>query len=107
MLLSVPIELSSDDVDLMSTAQEAGYVSEPLMLCLRQWPAERFRAVINVLLHEGVVWIDNHVPGEGLCTCIYPLNTYSLMLRFYLHIYVNILCIGEIRYEFPGIQGHH
>jgi hypothetical protein len=91
MLLSVPIELSSDDVDLMATAQEAGYVSEPLMLCLRQWPPERFRAVINVLLHEGVVWVDSYVPGDNVFMCRLCVNTISYLYFLELKIYVPML----------------
>ncbi len=60
MLLSVPVELSTDHFELMTVAQEHGFVSQQLLQCTRQWPAERFHAVINIMLQEGIVWVDDY-----------------------------------------------
>ena len=59
MLLSVPMELNTDHFELFTVAQELGYVSEKQLETLKHWSAERFHKVINLLLHEGVVWIDD------------------------------------------------
>jgi hypothetical protein len=60
MLLSVPVELSTDHFELLAIAQEEGYISQELLTARKAWPEQRFRQVINVLLHEGIVWIDDY-----------------------------------------------
>lgn len=60
MLLSVPVELSTDHFELLGAAQDEGYISEELLASRNAWPAERFRQVVNVLLLEGIVWVDDH-----------------------------------------------
>jgi ESCRT-II complex subunit VPS22 len=60
MLLSVPVELSTDHFELLSIAQDEGYVSEDLLRTRCGWPAERFGQVVTVLLREGIVWVDDY-----------------------------------------------
>lgn len=67
MLLSVPVELSTDHFELLAIAQEEGYISEGLLLSNRGWPAARFGQVVNVLLHEGIVWVDDY--GGKISNC--------------------------------------
>ena len=97
MLLSVPMELNTDHLELLAVAQQIGYVSEAQLRVLRTWPAERFAKVINLLLVEGVVWVDDcrggcGIPSRLLHACV--VNSF----------YSFCLCLGERRYEFPSIQ---
>lgn len=66
MLLSVPVELSTDHFELLTVAQEEGHISAELMASRSAWPEERFQRVVNVLLREGIVWVDDHM-GENRC----------------------------------------
>lgn len=59
MIQSVPLELNNDHDELFTTAaQNDSYVSAIIMQENSNWPKERFYSVINVLLQEGIVWLD-------------------------------------------------
>lgn len=60
MILSVPLELNNDHEELFSIAsQRESHVSEKMLLDFYGWPRERFYRVVNVLLQEGIVWLDS------------------------------------------------
>lgn len=60
MILSVPLELNNDHEELFSIAsQRSSYLTEHMMSDLYGWPRERFYRVVNVLLQEGIVWLDS------------------------------------------------
>lgn len=60
MILSVPLELNNDHEELFSIAsQRSSCVSEKMMSEFYGWPRERFHRVVNVLLQEGIVWLDS------------------------------------------------
>mmetsp|Transcript_42001 Transcript_42001/g.48716 ORF Transcript_42001/g.48716 Transcript_42001/m.48716 type:complete len:238 (+) Transcript_42001:25-738(+) len=62
-ICSVPIDLSDDSMDLLTVAEEHGYVSAALLAKARGWPEERFKRQINQMLSEGLVWIDSQAAG--------------------------------------------
>lgn len=98
MLLSVPVELSTDHFELLAAAQEEGYISEELLANRSAWPVERFRQVVNVLLLEGIVWVDDH-RGAAL-VFLYSLILLVVDERTTLFL----LCAGSRRFEFPSMQ---
>ena len=60
LILSVPMEVNRDHSELMTVAQDLGYVSEAMMRSLHGWTSERFDQCIGPLLQEGIVWGDEH-----------------------------------------------
>lgn len=83
MLLSVPVELSTDHFELLAIAQEEGYVSQELLAARSTWPAARFDQVINLLLREGIVWVDDY-KGDSLHVCIITANC-SYLFKCFLY----------------------
>lgn len=71
MILSVPLELNNDHEELFSIAsQHSCCVTEKLLRDSYGWPRERFYRVVNVLLQEGIVWLDSTMlHTEGECAC--------------------------------------
>lgn len=115
MILSVPLELNNDHEELFSIAsQRSSCVSEKMMSELYGWPRERFYRVVNVLLQEGIVWLDSTVlDTEGLLTCmrtcitieqdrtehyIYTMNTmYEVHVAYSPPRSTNMLCCAVHR----------
>jgi hypothetical protein len=61
MLLSVPLELNSDQKILFSEAQNNGYVSLQMFISLHGWSNERFKIALEPLLNDGMIIDDNYV----------------------------------------------
>ena len=76
MILSVPLELNNDHEELFSIAsRSSSCISEIMMYEIYGWPGERFYRVINVLLKEGIVWLDSSfldAEGNENCKCVNP-----------------------------------
>lgn len=60
MLISVPLELNSDQQILFSEAQDNGFISLSIFTSLHGWSNERFKIAIEPLLHDGMIWIDSY-----------------------------------------------
>ena len=58
MLISIPLELNSDQQILFSEAQDNGYISLQMVTSLHGWSNERFKLALEPLLHDGMVWTD-------------------------------------------------
>jgi ESCRT-II complex subunit VPS22 len=91
MVLSVPLEVNRDHGELMTVAQEIGYVSQATMQSLYGWTTERFEQSIVPLLQEGIVWVDDQ-NGE----CYHELSTDQTVTFMYF-------VSGERCYYFPSI----
>jgi ESCRT-II complex subunit VPS22 len=64
MILSVPLEITTDHQTIIAAASENGsFVNVEDSISLLGWTSERFLHVINLLLQEGMIWIDD-VPGK-------------------------------------------
>lgn len=60
MIMSVPLEISTDHEYLLSTASdEGGYLTASLVKGMYGWTDERFKMIMNPLLLEGMVWVDD------------------------------------------------
>ena len=59
MILSVPMELNRDHEDIITAAQDSGYVTSSVMLERHKWTSERFHRAMYPLLQDGVVWLDD------------------------------------------------
>lgn len=79
MILSVPLELNNDHEELFAVASSGkSFVTEHMMKQVHSWPVERFRRVVNVLLQEGIVWLDASLQRtEGLLLIITILLLYA------------------------------
>lgn len=58
MIASVPLELNNDHEMLLSIGNEDGYVSLQLLQGYHNWSEPRFTSVVNILLQEGIIWMD-------------------------------------------------
>jgi ESCRT-II complex subunit VPS22 len=60
MVVSVPCELNRDHSAILELAQKHdGHVSLTQVANELQWPRTRMDTVLNMLLEEGMVWVDN------------------------------------------------
>ena len=68
MLVSVPVELSSDHGEIMALTTSAECVSECVSYSLIQaklgWDKSRSQRAIDVLMGEGMCWVDQGHGGE-------------------------------------------
>jgi len=58
MIVSVPIEMNRDHFTIMEVAQKDTYVSVQQLCSQLQWPKHRVDAVLQLLLEQGMVWVD-------------------------------------------------
>jgi hypothetical protein len=59
MVVSIPMELTTGHHEILSIASEGeGYVSERIVCEQRGWSRERFFSVINLMVQEGLAWVD-------------------------------------------------
>jgi ESCRT-II complex subunit VPS22 len=68
MLVSVPLDLSTDHARVLEAAKTAAArVSKPQLCASLQWTPERADSAISFLMQQGLVWIDNQTapPGNG------------------------------------------
>ena len=63
MILSVPLELNTDHQQLITAAKDRGYVSFSI---IGNWQELRFAQAIEMLISEGLVWIDEQAGSETL-----------------------------------------
>ncbi len=61
MIVSVPMELNKDHEALIKLAQDTCYVTMKGALKALKWPEKRVQAVLDLLITEGMVWIDTQV----------------------------------------------
>jgi hypothetical protein len=59
MVVSIPLELTTGHHDILSIASECGgYVSERIVCEQRGWARERFSSVMDMMVQEGLAWVD-------------------------------------------------
>jgi len=58
MIQSVPCELNNDHTTVLALAQNKGYVLKSELTTQFNWDHERVEIVLNLLLREGIAWID-------------------------------------------------
>ena len=81
LLLSIPLELTTSHHDLLATATEYGYVSERMMCEQRGWESERFYSVINLMMQEGLAWID--IPSQ-------LTSSAGILLSFLTYLFLHL-----------------
>jgi ESCRT-II complex subunit VPS22 len=59
-ITSLPMELSTDHLELINICREESFVSETLLHTRRGWSQHRFDAAINYLLREEIIWKDDN-----------------------------------------------
>ena len=59
-VLSVPMELNVDHEELIEAAENEEMIVEASFRRTHGWSGERFHMVISPLLHEGMIWVDQH-----------------------------------------------
>lgn len=65
MIMSVPLELNQDHMQILMAGQASGEVTlEAMQLSGGVWSVDRFMHAINPLLQEGIVWVDEY-EGKG------------------------------------------
>jgi ESCRT-II complex subunit VPS22 len=61
MIISVPTELDNDHMEIMSLAQlYHGSISIDQIMDVKNWNAERTSRALDVLLTQGMAWLDIH-----------------------------------------------
>lgn len=61
MVVSVPTELDNDHMQVMTVAQESGQgVTVDQVMAATGWNKPRADRAIELLLQEGMAWVDNH-----------------------------------------------
>jgi len=58
MIVSVPCELNKDHMAILESAQATGFVTISGLTKTLQWDKQRFDTVLNLMLQEGMIWID-------------------------------------------------
>jgi len=61
IIQSVPCELVSDHTSVIAMAQERGFVSIKDICSHYLWPLDRAHWAVQLLLSEGILWIDEQV----------------------------------------------
>jgi ESCRT-II complex subunit VPS22 len=64
MIVSVPMELNKDHVTLINLAQDSCYVTMKGAAKELKWTEKRVQAILEMLLKEGMVWIDTQVSDK-------------------------------------------
>ena len=60
MIVSVPTELDSDHMEIMTLAQDGqGCVTVDEVKQRLSWNEDRVERALTLLLHEGMAWIDD------------------------------------------------
>jgi ESCRT-II complex subunit VPS22 len=63
VIQSVPTELNADHMAVLKLLQETGHTTEEEICSGLCWTAKRMHDAVNILLEEGMVWIDDQ-PGS-------------------------------------------
>eukprot|EP01094_Clydonella_sp_ATCC50884_P022148 TRINITY_DN5044_c0_g1_i1.p1 TRINITY_DN5044_c0_g1~~TRINITY_DN5044_c0_g1_i1.p1 ORF type:complete len:247 (+),score=99.39 TRINITY_DN5044_c0_g1_i1:151-891(+) len=64
LIRSVPMELSTDHIAVLSLADTTGFVTKSMITEKLGWDAPRVEAVIAVLMKESIAWVDHQYDGE-------------------------------------------
>eukprot|EP01116_Phalansterium_solitarium_P007545 TRINITY_DN20286_c0_g1_i1.p2 TRINITY_DN20286_c0_g1~~TRINITY_DN20286_c0_g1_i1.p2 ORF type:complete len:248 (-),score=64.20 TRINITY_DN20286_c0_g1_i1:32-775(-) len=59
MVQSVPCELNVDHTTVIVLAQARGWVTMSALERELRWGRDRTQSILNLLLHEGMVWVDD------------------------------------------------
>jgi ESCRT-II complex subunit VPS22 len=63
MVVSVPVEFNKDHFQIIALASETAFVTIPLIQSSLGWPIERAKSAIDLLMREGMAWIDTNTPS--------------------------------------------
>jgi len=63
MIISVPLELDNDHMEVMSLAKDMQCVTLEQLQDVTKWSEERAKRALDLLLQEGMAWLDKY---EGL-----------------------------------------
>lgn len=58
-VVSVPVELNTEHSKLIDLGQRKGFVTKAMIKSDLQWTKEFTENAVNVLLREGMVWVDD------------------------------------------------
>ena len=59
-IISVPMELNNDHQMLMNICKDKGYTNYNYLLNKLHWTNERIEQSVNILITNGMIWIDSH-----------------------------------------------
>ena len=63
LVQSVPCELSADHSQVLELAEGEGYTTAESLTGVLGWTQPRVRAVLGLLLREGMAWVDDQAEG--------------------------------------------
>jgi len=63
MIQSVPCELNQDHTTVLVVAQDKKYVTPSLLEQKLSWKKDRIQSVLELLLREGMAWVDDQMEG--------------------------------------------
>eukprot|EP01095_Lingulamoeba_sp_RSL-Kostka_P006191 TRINITY_DN1924_c0_g1_i1.p1 TRINITY_DN1924_c0_g1~~TRINITY_DN1924_c0_g1_i1.p1 ORF type:complete len:133 (-),score=28.36 TRINITY_DN1924_c0_g1_i1:72-470(-) len=63
MVQSVPHELSTDHLTVLTLVQNEDHITKSLIKQKLNWEDNRIDAIINIMLQSGIIWIDS-VEGQ-------------------------------------------
>lgn len=88
MVITQPLEMNIDHQEILDAAWTEGYVSEQMFTSQYMWTKHRFYGVMNVLVREGIAWVDMYISDKGsYVTCITNLSCFVLRM--------DVLCIYQ------------
>jgi len=64
MVQSVPCELSSDHTTALGLAQDTAFITPSKLKQQLNWTEDRINVTLNLLLQEGMAWIDTQAKDE-------------------------------------------
>ena len=59
-VVSLPMELNTDHEELLDDAENNEYIEEASFTAAHSWSKERFHMVLTPLVHESMLWLDEH-----------------------------------------------
>lgn len=66
MVVSVPLELSSDHSTILEVAQgKASHVSMSQIITQLKWEEQRVKIALDLMMQGGMVWVDEQGGKEG------------------------------------------
>eukprot|EP00475_Leptophrys_vorax_P045364 TRINITY_DN9389_c0_g1_i1.p1 TRINITY_DN9389_c0_g1~~TRINITY_DN9389_c0_g1_i1.p1 ORF type:complete len:252 (-),score=87.48 TRINITY_DN9389_c0_g1_i1:71-826(-) len=64
MVVSVPLELNNDHTAVLNLAQDTSFVTLKGIMAELRWPKRRAEVVLELLMKEGMAWIDTQSPDK-------------------------------------------
>ena len=61
---TVPIELNNNISELLTIAEQYGFISAKLLKKLKNWTPDEFETRIVDLRRKGILWVDKKVPNQ-------------------------------------------